>query len=458
MTAGSTRAATRRPGLTALLAVALSTLTIVTSEPGTLRTAGAQETPPNILIVVTDDQRAGMSMMPKTVKFFGGGGTTYTRGFTNTPLCCPARATLMSGTYPHNHNVVSNHSWSKLDPSNTLQADLQSNGYRTAIFGKYLNNFPVSQLNPPGFDRWAIFHTGGKQGGYYRDAIWNENGVVSTNPTYTTRVIRRRAVRFVRENSERPWLMYVTVPAPHGPFDAERAYEDLRVGKWTGNPAVFERDRSDKPTWVQRFTRTIDFGRRIRRRQYRTLPSADELVGALATSLEETGQDQHTLAFFTTDNGYLWGEHGMGGKPSPYMPSIKVPFYVRWPEAIAASATDDRLVGHVDITATAYDAAGVEPNHAIDGRSLLTDFSRDRLLTEMLSSAKGIPRWTSLITAGGDHYIEYFNDEGVLYQELYGHARDPWELSNIAPYDPGRVAQLTALLALDKDCSGAGCP
>jgi arylsulfatase A-like enzyme len=135
-----------------------------------------------------------------------------------------------------------------------------------------------------------------------------------------------------------------------------------------------------------------------------------------------------------------------------------VPFYVRWPGHFSAGGVKRHLVFHVDITATAYDAAGVVPLHDLDGYSLLGSHRRHRLLTEMLITAKRIPPWSSLLTASGDDYIEYRTGDEVLFRELYELAEDPWELRNIAPKRPGKRAQLSALLSADRHCAGAACP
>ena len=416
---------------------------------------------PNILIIVTDDQHGGMRVLPEVTSFFGDGGTRFTRGFANTPLCCPARATLMSGQYPHNHGVKSNMDWKNLDMSDTLQNDLRAAGYKTAIFGKYLNHFPVDAMEPPDFDRFAVFRTGGSDGnqtGYYRGGIWNINGTVKTVDRYTSHVLEDRSVRFIRANADQPWLMYLTVPAPHGPLIAERRYKDARVGSWDGNPAVAEADRTDKPPWIYRHSVGVERGRRIRRKQFRTLMSVNDMVGRVTKALRATGQARDTLAFFTTDNGFLWGEHGVAGKPTPYLPSIEVPFYARWPGRLPAGETADRLVSHIDITATAYEAAGVTPGHELDGYSLVGDHRRERLLTEMLVEAKGIPIWSSVLTDAGEHYIQYRSGAGVLFRELYDLETDPWELQNLAPLDVDRWTALEAVLESDSTCSGETCP
>lgn len=424
--------------------------------------AAAAERPPNILIVLTDDQRDGMRFLPEVRRFFGRGGTRFTRGFANTPLCCPARATLMTGQYPHNHGVWSNKDWEKLDQQQTLQNDLHAAGYRTAIFGKYLNHFPVETTPPPAFERFAVFRSGGTgtDSGYYSGGTWNVDGNVGTVDTYSSHFIEQQSADFIRAESDAPWFMLVSLPAPHNPFTPEPRYASAPVGRWRGNPAVREKNRSDKPPWMSEFDAGVRRGRTMRRKQLRALMSVDDVVGSLSSALGETGQAENTLAFFTTDNSFLWGEHGMLGKPSPYLPSIKVPFYARWPGRIPARNSARRLVSHIDITATAYEAAGVAPEHQLDGYSLLGRHRRERLLTEMMVPAKGqtIPPWSSLLTRSGDHYVEYRSGEDLSFQELYELKDDPWELRNVAPRRLRKVAGLAALLSAVRACRASSCP
>lgn len=413
---------------------------------------------PNVLIVVTDDQRGGMWVMPRTRRWFEDGGRRYANAFATTPLCCPSRASIMTGLYAHNHGVVKNENgaWKEMDPELTIQAQLQKAGYRTALFGKYLNRFPVSE-DPPWFDEWALRET--DQATSYYDGKWNVNGTVETVFEYSTSFIERLAVDFIR-SSERPWLMYVSVSAPHFPMTTEPSYADAEVRPWPTTPAMRERDRTDKPAYVQRAKASVFRNERLRRRHLRTLMSVDDLVGGVRNALEETGQAEETLVFFLSDNALVWGDHGVEAKVVPYMPAVKVPFLARWPGHID-EGTDDSLVATVDVAPTVLEAAGIEPSAPMDGRSLLTGLRRDRLLTENLDPFKGVPEWAALVLDDGRHYIEYYDRRGeTTFHELYRLDTDPWELENLL-YDGESTSPdplLSLLLANDRACEGLLCP
>ncbi|MGH2757200.1 MAG: sulfatase family protein [Actinomycetota bacterium] len=422
---------------------------------------------PNIVVIVTDDQRVEtMSAMPATRRLFRAGGTKFTNAFATTPLCCPARASIMSGRYAHNHGITTQEEGDafKLEQSKTMQSELKAAGYRTGIYGKYLNGWDLTS-SPTYFDDWAIFsHT--EPNGYFGGS-WNENGSVHTVNRYATNFIRSRALSFVREaesSDEQPWYLYVAPPAPHAPFDPGDRYFDAPVTLWDGNPAVEETDRTDKPSWVTRRSEGLSKGRWLRRAQLRTLMSVDDMIGRLFAELDELGEDKTTLAFFLSDNGFMWGEHGLTQKRFPYGPSVRVPFFTRWPAMIGPGTADDRIAANIDIAPTVYDAAGIAPGYEPDGHSLLGSNERDRLLLEFWDTGRGaLPTWASTITEGFQ-YVEYYGDQGLpeTPTEYYDLTVDPWQLDNLlgdsdAANDPN-VPMLSVQLSFDRSCEGSECP
>lgn len=444
----------------AVIAAALlagSCVGVYGDDPRAAKRPSAPADAPNILIIMTDDQRGGMGVMPETRRWFRT-GTRYANAFATTPLCCPSRASILSGLYVHNHGVIENEhdAWKELDADKTIPVYLQEAGYETALFGKYLNRFPVD-LSPPGFDRWALKETDQKVA--YYGGEWSIDGDIRRVDRYSTDFVARHGERFIR-NTERPWLMFLTVASPHYPFTPEPRYEDAPVGRWRGNPATREADRSDKPPYVQESSTTLARQRRVRRRQLQSLMSVDDLVARVREALEETGQEEDTLAFFMTDNAFTWGDHGLDIKTVPYMDSIRIPLYARWPGRIPAGGVDDRLVANIDIAPTVMDAAGLDPPSPMDGRSLLDGYARDRLLTENLYPFKQAPRWAGLVTHDR-HYIETYDEGGVAtWHEEYDLTADPWELENLL-WDGARTApspQMAGQLAADRSCRGAGCP
>jgi arylsulfatase A-like enzyme len=412
---------------------------------------------PNVLIFITDDQRLGLGVMPATRRFFKQEGRSFTRAFATTPLCCPSRASIMTGLYAHNHGVLDNvPNEAFLIRDDTLQAKLRPLGYVSAIYGKYLNKWRVHK-EPPHFDNYSIMRVG------YNDATWNINGNVTQVPGYTTTVLGDEAVDFIesREALSAPWLMYVNPHAPHAPFTPEPEYSDAPVPAWNGNPATRERNRLDKPSYVRRENRFSD-GDAVRRDQLRTLMSVDELVSRVMGALERTGQSNETLAFYVSDNGYLWGEHGLVRKGVPYDQATRVSLHARWPGEIAGGTRDGRLVANIDIAPTVLDALGL-PTGDLDGRSLLGESrERRRLVLEYWCNVRDCNPWAST-RARNYQYVEYYSRRGgVRFREYYDMRKDPWQLRNLLRDGRLRnnpnVRSLHRVLSADRRCASSECP
>ncbi|HEV3475512.1 MAG TPA: sulfatase [Actinomycetota bacterium] len=442
--------------------VGLAAFLLVLPSPSREPVARGQAPQPNVLIFMTDDQRSDtMFMMPKTQRWFGQQGTRFPSAYATTPLCCPSRASIMTGRYTHNHRVLDNYSALSLDQNSTLQRYLQEAGYLTGITGKYMNAWPL-YTNPPYFHRWSIFNTG------YQNAKFNTDGVLRRLPGYATDVIGEKSVRFLRffeGDDARPWLLYVDPFAPHDPFRPAHRHRRSPVPRWEPSPASTESDRNDKPPQVQARTAGIEGIKLVRRLQLRTLIAVDEAVNRVMKELARLGEGGSTLAFFTSDNGFFWAEHGLFDKRWPYTPSIEIPLFMRWPGQVQGGAIDPRLAANLDITPTVLDAAGIppDPTYPLDGRSLLTADRRDRLLLESFVDRLdvGVPPWASLLTPQYQ-YVEYYdsNGETVSFREYYDLREDPWQLHNLLAEPSfrnnqgGLVANLSSQLARDRRCRG----
>jgi arylsulfatase A-like enzyme len=421
---------------------------------------------PNILIIVTDDQRANsFGYMPQTKRWFLNGGRRYTRAIAVNPVCCPSRASIFTGLYSHNNNVFTNQDAGELDHSTTVQAALQDAGYQTYIAGKFLNDWQISQ-DPQYFDRWAVFADEAVGPNLYRNETWNVNGAVAEDPAYTTKRTGQYALDFLDHSEgedDKPWLMYVFPFAPHNPYSAALKYKDTDVGSWDGNPAVFE-SRRDKPPWVRSEDADLSDGRKIRRGQFRTQMSVDDVVGDLMKALGENGERANTLAVFMSDNGILWGEHGLAVKRFPYKPNYNVPLMLRWPGEIEPGTVNRKIVANIDIAPTVLTAAG-QPAPNVDGHSILQPIARDRLLLEGYASPAqpdDLPDWAATFTRDYQ-YTEYYDEAGeIVFREYYDMKNDPFQLRNLfrdrVPDNTPDRDELSATLTDDRDCEGLDCP
>ncbi len=401
--------------------------------------------------------------MPRTRRWFAQSGTTFTNAFATTPLCCPSRASVLTGRYAHNHGVHTNYDPSPLRAASTLPRFLAQAGYSTAIVGKYLNSWNLAKA-PPYFDRWAI-----EDAYAYYDNRFNIDGEQRVVARYLTDFIATKATQFLEdfeERDRRPWFLYVAPLAPHEPFTAEARYADIPITERETNPAMEERDLADKPAFV----RSLQVGRnwtyQLPRKQARTLKSVDDLVHDLFTRMRTLGELDDTLALYLSDNGYLWGEHGIVEKRVPYTAAIKIPLLLRQPGRVAAGEVDTRIVANIDIAPTVLDAAGLtRRSRRLDGRSLLAPARRSALLFEYWRDPgiAAIPGWAALRTQRY-HYTEYYaaDSSTVTFREYYDLRADPWQLENLlADGRPGNdpaIERLSAKLRAARRCNTRACP
>jgi arylsulfatase A-like enzyme len=454
----------------------------VATEP-TAPAARFEREAPNFVVVMTDDQALDtMAAMPLTRRLIGDRGTTFERAFVSFPLCCPSRATFLTGQFAHNHGVRNNSGprggYQRLDRERTLPVWLSRAGYRTGFVGKFLNGYgegdAVREV-PPGWSDWYGLPGEAKQRAF--DFDLNENGEIvhyggrSGEPgPYKTDVLADKAAGFVRRAAprRRPFFLWVATNGPHKdsglPDDAERnpepaprdrgRFEHERAPR---RAAVDEGDVSDKPRDVREQPRLDGASRERLDREYvsqlESLASIDRLVGRLVRRLRVAGELDQTLFVFTTDNGYLRGQHRLEGKSRPYDEAIRVPLLVRGP-GFAAGERDRRLVVNVDLAPTILEAAGADADLTLDGRSLRPGADRsggprDAVLIEVFERKQA---FTGLRTARYT-YAEYENGE----RELYDLSRDPEQLRNLARgnHRSRLRARLAQRLAELRACAGA---
>jgi arylsulfatase A-like enzyme len=396
--------------------------------------------------------------MPSTRRVFKQRGAWFLNAFVTTPLCCPSRVSILTGRFGHNHHIRNNNQGHRAGPLRMVQEKLRRRGYRTALFGKFLNAWPLEK-RPPGFDFWA---TPGRD--TYYDGRWNVGGVIRTIPTYSTTYIRQRASRFLRRaerKDDKPWMMMLSTTAPHGPQTPEKRYRNASVPPSRGNEATRTSNPKGKPSYIATSRELFGEAGSVRQDQLRTLMSVDDLVDRTFKTLNALDEASSTLAIFISDNGMLWGEFGMTGKTHAYTPSIKVPMMMRWRGHVPAGSFDRRLVANIDVTPTILDAAGLS-TRGTDGMSLLNVRSRRRLLLEYWKGGPfPTPTWKAIRTRRYQ-YVEYYGDKGrVGFREYFDLTRDPWQVHNLLA-DSGRandpnVRRLSRTLHDLARCRGKGC-
>jgi N-acetylglucosamine-6-sulfatase len=426
---------------------------------------------PNVLLILTDDQRANTLVgMPRVMADLVGEGTAYPNAFVPTSWCCPSRASLLSGKFAHNSGVWENleasawGAWSAFakggEESDTLATRLQDAGYRTGLFGKYLNDTVTQGEDylPPGWDNFDAF----LGGNYTRYRLSSDEKPVRKDRAYLTDLLADRTLDFIESTPEgEPFFAYFSPFAPHYPYDAgpyagatreAGLLDDVEAATNYPSPATNQADMSGYPRWMQKLEPTDmwDNAGRINspvmtitdviERQADTLMGVDAAIGRMIDALRESGRLDNTLIVLVSDNGYAWGEHRLQGKNTPYDVSVRVPLVMRLDGVLDAGARDQRLVAaNVDVHATILDIAGVKPGR-IDGLSALTS-DREGIVMEAMRWAgkRGRPAYCGFRT-DDRLYVRYSTGE----EELYDYSRDPYELDNVVD-DPAYAADKQTL-------------
>ncbi len=479
----------RRTASAGLVAVVVGTLLV----SGVIR-AEAQppaQDRPNIVLITSDDQTVSdMRVLTNVRKFLTNQGTSFSNSFAPFPLCCPDQASILTGQYAHNHGVLGNGGgqwpvggYDLLDGSSTLATWLQGAGYQTAFVGKYLVGYGTTSpaVVPPGWTEWHAVIIGGNYYNYqmYEDGVLNPyTGVYQTDfyAQLSADIITRRAA------DDAPFFLWTSYKAPHngGPVEdddpvsnvlttpavADR-HRDLAAGiPLPRDPSFNEADVSDKPLEVRqrpRFTAEDEAAlTEINQQRWESLLALDEAVEATIEALAATGELDNTIIAFTSDNGFMMGQHRIpGGKGVPYEPSLRVPLSIRGP-GFPAGVVREQLVATVDLAPTFLEAAGATAGLIMDGTSLLplaadpgAGPARDIVIEAGPRTVGGPMYWTGLRTERWK-YVEY----GVTGEvELYDLLRDPYELRNQQgnPAYAAVVTQLAADLDRLRNCAGEVC-
>jgi arylsulfatase A-like enzyme len=439
---------------------------------------------PNVVVIMTDDQHVGSErFMPAVQELLTAQGTTFENAMATTSLCCPSRASFLTGQHAHNHGVRRNASpgggYPALDQSETLPVWLQRAGYATAHVGKFLNGYGKADATevPLGWTEWygSIDNSTYRMYGYRL----NENGTVvryGEGPAdYQTDVYADKAVDVIerRAASPEPFFLSVATLAPHLELDrapprpAPRhagAFADEPLPR---SPSFDEGNVSDKPAVIQGLSplgpAAIDKITTRYRSRLESLLAVDDLVRDVVSALEQSGELDETLLVFTSDNGYFHGEHRIRfDKRYPHEESIRVPLILRGP-GIPAAATRTALAANVDLAPTILDATGASTGeeHVVDGASLLplaadpgAGAGRPVLLQYWVDGASPVPAYSAARTP--DHlYVEYDGGD----RELYDLAADPYQLDSRhadPAYQPVRE-RLAAQLDWLRGCVGRLC-
>jgi N-acetylglucosamine-6-sulfatase len=408
---------------------------------------------PNIIFVLTDDQFPGTeNKMPFLNNNITNEGVKFTNMVSTFPLCCPARATIQRGQYPHNTQILGNAlpqgGWQKFkrlgEQKSTMATWLNQTGYQTGLFGKYMNNY-TDRAIPPGWDRWYAWN--GPQEGW--TSVNDQGTQKPLDWEEADSLVAEEAIEFLNNDlkSEAPLFAFVNFGAMHKPY----FYTPIDAGTFAGEkvprtPAFNEDDVSDKPKHVQKRPELSNSDIYELDTAYqnglRSLMRVDRFIQVASELLRREGEMDNTYFVFYTDNGVHFGQHRlMPGKLQPYEEDVTFPLIVRGP-GIPHGVIKSELVGNHDIAPTLADMADANVPAFVDGRSFLplaqgttTVWPRTAILSVREKNAEPPNTW-DMLRMRSEVYTR--REDGV--NEYYDLGADPYQLHNaFQPDDPNKT-------------------
>ncbi|XP_037935139.1 N-acetylglucosamine-6-sulfatase-like [Teleopsis dalmanni] len=378
---------------------------------------------PNILLVLTDDQDValgGMMPMKQVQALLGKEGATFNNAFTSSPLCCPSRASLLSGKYAHNHRTTNNslsggcngNYWLKNVEPHALPVLLQTAGYHTFFAGKYLNEYRGEKV-PPGWNDFHGLHGNSK---YYNYTLRENAQNVSYTNTYLTDLLSSRTLEFLGkpELVSAPFFAMVATPAPHAPFiPAERHRNSFANIEAPRTPNFNHISESLEKHWLVGSsklipTKTLKLMDTYFQQRWETLLAVDELVATVWKLLADQKKLDNTYIIFTSDNGYHIGQFAQPfDKRQPYDTDIRIPLLMSGP-TIPKGIEINAPAVLVDLVPTILEWAQLSDQTNGDGESLhallVNAVGYDALLDKQYTRSLLVQHW-------GEGNVDTYNAE-----------------------------------------------
>jgi N-acetylglucosamine-6-sulfatase len=441
---------------------------------------------PNIVFVLTDD--LSMNLLPYLphVQALAQQGTSFSNYFVVDSLCCPSRAAIFTGQYPHNDGVFSNHGPDggyaaynlNHNPDKSFGVALKKAGYYTGFMGKYLNEYQPFDRPAAGWDTWDVAGNGYFEYGYQL----NENGQIHdyghSPDDYLTNVLAGKAVNFIHQAqfTGKPFALEVATFAPHKPSIPARIDANTLPSLVVPKSPAFGVKSTNAPAWLAHLpglsAKDIAGIDEQYRQRVESVLAVDRMIGQLERALAATNRLSNTYIVFSSDNGYHMGEHDlMPGKQTAFSSDIRVPLIVAGP-GVAAGRTVDAMTSSIDLAPTFLQIGEAAPTDEPDGVSLLdlwqgapapADWQRAILVEhrgpvdgsadpDVQSHRSGDPPSYEAMRTRTALYVEYETGE----REYYDLATDPYELANVyGSLSAARQVALHQLLASLATCHGA---
>ena len=462
-----------------------------TASPASLSPAtGSLADVKNVVFILADDLDWELFNEIPRLAALQDQGMTFTHHVVTDSLCCPSRTSILRSQYIHNHLVVSNTSatgggWptfkARGEDNDCLPVWLQNAGVTTALFGKFMNDYPATTATtirevPPGWTKWAVPVSRGESYTGY-DYVLNSDGQLErhgSKPTdFLNDVITNRAVDFISTAPD-GFFLELSTYNPHKPSPVATRNKDTHADTVAPRTASYNVAGTNAPTWMRKLKPLSSWKQwqldQLWRQRAQSAESVADSVEAVMTELRATGHDDDTLVVLTSDNGYHAGAHGLAnGKRTAFHEDTVVPMVIMGP-GVSPGARVDALTSTVDLGPTFTELLGAQAPDWVDGRSLVpilqTSVAPQGWRTAALSESMGLstpvdpdyqaeapPSFSAMRT---QQYLFVVYRDGE--RELYDLAADPNEMNNIASTaDPILVTNLNSQLQAMRSCSGASC-
>lgn len=414
---------------------------------------------PNIIFIYTDDQRFdALSVVQQeqgeqarfpwfstpNLDRLANEGVRFRNAFVINSLCSPSRSTLLNSRYNHLNGIANNHT-GLTDTTITYATELHKAGYATAFFGKWHMGNETGKR--PGFDYSASFVGQGK----YFDCPIEINGKTEPSQGWVDDVSTTNAINYIRENKDKKFLVTLAFKSGHGPFQPpvrhQETYAKVKLTEPVNEHATFpykdqihveKRSNNNNAnnavqpktggSWTENNEQKI-------RNYFGALKGVDENVGRVLKTLDSLKLDQKTVIIFSSDNGFFFGEHGLGDKRAAYEESIRIPLLVRYPARFPKGKKIDKIVLNLDAAPSLLDLAGVAAPKSFQGKSwvpLVEDKAKDwrtSFLYEYFYERNSTTPTIKAIRTEKSKLILYPGEEG--WSELYDLSKDPSESTNL---------------------------
>lgn len=331
---------------------------------------------PNIIFIISDDQGfwangcyGNKEIITPNIDKLSTEGMKFTNFFCASPVCSPARASILTGCIPSQHGI---HDWIRDDNKyqesieylvnqSSYTKILSENGYDCALSGKW--HMGASFKKQQGFEHWYCHKSGG--GPYYGAPMYKDS-VLYNEEKYITEAITDDALEYLenRKNSKKPFYLHVAYTAPHSPWlnNHPKKYTDLYENcKFNSVPHL-----PKNPNSIYLTDEVLENERLNLIGYYAAVTAMDEGIGKILNKVDEMGISDNTLVIFTSDNGFSCGHHGFWGKGNGTFPinmyeeSVKVPFIIRDNKLISANTVSDYLTSAYDFMPTLLEYLDIE--------------------------------------------------------------------------------------------------